>query len=139
MEYCEVGDLASHIKQKAKKGETFTEEEILNWFIQICIALDYIHGRKILHRDIKSQNIFLTTNHTVKLGDFGISKLLESTNEAAMTVVGTPYYMSPEVCENKPYTFKSDVWALGCVLYELCTLQHAFSASNLLGLVYKIV
>lgn len=56
-----------------------------------------------------------------------------------MTVVGTPYYMSPEVCENKPYTYKSDVWALGCVLYELCTLQHAFSASNLLGLVYKIV
>jgi len=81
----------------------------------------------------------LTNNNTVKLGDFGISKLLESTNEAAMTVVGTPYYMSPEVCENKPYTFKSDVWALGCVLYELCTLQHAFSASNLLGLVYKIV
>jgi NIMA (never in mitosis gene a)-related kinase 1/4/5 len=92
-----------------------------------------------LHRDIKSQNIFLTTNGTVKLGDFGISKILESTHEAAMTVVGTPYYMSPEVCENKPYTFKSDVWALGCVLYELCTLQHAFSASNLLGLVYKIV
>jgi len=122
MEYCECGDLASHIKEKKKKGETFTEEEILNWFIQICIALEYIHGRKILHRDIKSQNIFLTTNNTVKLGDFGISKLLESTNECAMTVVGTPYYMSPEVCENKPYTFKSDVWALGCVLYELCTL-----------------
>lgn len=139
MEYCEVGDLAYHIKEKKKSGEMFTEEEILNWFIQICIALEYIHGRKILHRDVKSQNIFLTNNNTVKLGDFGISKLLESTNEAAMTVVGTPYYMSPEVCENKPYTFKSDVWALGCVLYELCTLQHAFSASNLLGLVYKIV
>lgn len=56
-----------------------------------------------------------------------------------MTVVGTPYYMSPEVCQNHPYTFKSDVWALGCVLYELCTLKHAFSADNLLGLVYKIV
>jgi len=122
MEYCEVGDLASHIKLKQKKGEMFSEEEILNWFIQICIALEYIHGWKILHRDVKSQNIFLTKNNTVKLGDFGISKLLESTNEAAMTVVGTPYYMSPEVCENKPYTFKSDVWALGCVLYELCTL-----------------
>lgn len=122
MEFCECGDLASAIKEKKKAGGTFTEEEILNWFIQICIALEYIHGRKILHRDIKSQNIFLTSNGTVKLGDFGISKLLESTNEAAMTVVGTPYYMSPEVCENKPYTFKSDVWALGCVLYELCTL-----------------
>ena len=75
----------------------------------------------------------------MKLGDFGISKVLENTNGAAMTVVGTPYYMSPEVCQNQPYTFKSDVWALGCVLYELCTLQHAFHADNLLGLVYKIV
>ena len=75
----------------------------------------------------------------MKLGDFGISKLLDTTSDAAMTVVGTPYYMSPEVCENKPYSFKSDVWALGCVLYELCTLQHAFAADNLLGLVYKIV
>jgi len=122
MEFCECGDLASAIKDWKKEGGTFSEEEILNWFIQICIALEYIHGRKILHWDIKSQNIFLTSNGTVKLGDFGISKLLETTNEAAMTVVGTPYYMSPEVCENKPYTFKSDVWALGCVLYELCTL-----------------
>lgn len=111
----------------------------MNWFIQIAIALEYIHGRKVIHRDIKTSNIFLTGNGTVKLGDFGISKVLENTNEAAMTVVGTPYYMSPEVCESKPYTFKSDVWALGCVLYELCTLQHAFLADNLLGLVFKIV
>lgn len=56
-----------------------------------------------------------------------------------MTVQGTPYYMSPEVCQNKPYTYKSDVWALGCILYELCTLKHAFNAENLLGLVFKIV
>ena len=92
-----------------------------------------------MHRDIKLTNIFLTGNNTIKLGDFGISRVLESTQEAAMTVVGTPYYMSPEVCESKPYTFKSDVWALGCVLYELCTLEHPFQADNLLGLVYKIV
>lgn len=113
MEYCEVGDLAYHIKKKKAKNERFTEDEILNWFIQIAIALEYIHGRKVIHRDIKTSNIFLTGNGTVKLGDFGISKVLENTNEAAMTVVGTPYYMSPEVCESKPYTFKSDVWALG--------------------------
>lgn len=75
----------------------------------------------------------------MKLGDFGISKVLEHTSGQAVTVVGTPYYMSPEVCQNDPYSFKSDVWALGCVLYELCTLKHAFSADNLLGLVYKIV
>eukprot|EP00347_Sterkiella_histriomuscorum_P014193 403361812 len=139
MEYCEVGDLSFHIKRKLQKNEHFTETEIFNWFVQLCLSLEYIHGRKVLHRDLKSQNIFLTGNNTVKLGDFGISKVLENTNGAAMTVVGTPYYMSPEVCQNHPYTFKSDVWALGCVLYELCTLKHAFSADNLLGLVYKIV
>lgn len=103
------------------------------------MALEYIHSRKVLHRDIKSSNIFLTGNNTVKLGDFGISRVLENTCDAAQTWVGTPYYLSPEVWENKPYTFKSDVWALGWVLYELCTLEHAFSADNLLGLVYKIV
>ena len=127
------------LRENKAKGGRFTEDEILNWFIQIAIALEYIHGRKVIHRDIKTSNIFLTGNGTVKLGDFGISKVLENTNEAAMTVVGTPYYMSPEVWENKPYTFKSDVWALGWVLYELWTLEHAFLADNLLGLVYKIV
>ena len=134
-----VGDLQFHIKRKLNKKEFFTEAEIWNWFVQICLSLEYIHGRKVLHRDIKASNIFLTGNNTVKLGDFGISKVLENTGSNAMTVVGTPYYMSPEVCQNHPYTFKSDVWALGCVLYELCTLKHAFSADNLLGLVYKIV
>lgn len=75
----------------------------------------------------------------MKLGDFGISKVLENTNDHALTVQGTPYYMSPEVCQSKPYNYTSDVWSLGCILYELCTLQHAFSSENLLGLVFKIV
>lgn len=95
-----VGDLSFHIKRKLQKNERFTETEIFNWFVQLCLSLEYIHGRKVLHRDLKSQNIFLTGNNTVKLGDFGISKVLENTNGAAMTVVGTPYYMSPEVCQN---------------------------------------
>lgn len=76
-----------------------------------------------MHRDIKTQNIFINSNGTLKLGDFGISRVLDNTNDAANTMVGTPYYMAPEVCESKPYTFKSDVWALGCVLYELSTLK----------------
>jgi len=139
MEYCEVGDISYHIKRKVKNKEFFSEQEIFNYFIQICLALEYVHGRRIIHRDLKSQNIFLTGNNTIKLGDFGISRVLENSNAMANTVVGTPYYMSPEACQSQPYTSKSDVWSLGIILYELCTLEHAFSADNLLGLVFKIV
>ena len=139
MEFCEHGDLAYHVRKKKTKNESFTETEIMNWFVQLCLSLEYVHSRKILHRDLKTQNIFLTKDNTVKLGDFGISKVLECTQDHAMTVQGTPYYMSPEVCQNKPYTYQSDIWALGCILYELCTLKHAFHAENLLGLVFKIV
>jgi NIMA (never in mitosis gene a)-related kinase len=98
-----------------------------------------VHSRKILHRDLKSQNVFLTRVNTVKLGDFGISKVLESTMAQANTVQGTPYYMSPEVCQNRPYTYQSDIWALGCILYELCTLKYPFFSDNLLSLAVKIV
>lgn len=83
--------------------------------------------------------MFLTGSKTIKVGDFGISKVLESTTQVAMTVVGTPYYMAPESCQSEPYTSKSDVWALGVILYELCTLKQPFQADNLLGLVFKIV
>ena len=98
MEYCEVGDLSYHIKRKIKNNEYFSEFEIFNWFIQICLALEYVHARKVIHRDLKSENIFLTGNNTVKLGDFGISRVLENSKAAALTVVGTPYYMCPESC-----------------------------------------
>ena len=79
MEYCEVGDLAYHIKRKQLNNERFEEMEIFQWFVQIALALEYVHGRKVIHRDIKTQNIFLTGNKTIKVGDFGISKVLEST------------------------------------------------------------
>ena len=82
-----------------------------------------MHSRKVIHRDIKTQNVFLTSSNTIKVGDFGISKVLESSTQVAMTVVGTPYYMAPEACQSMPYTSKSDIWALGIVIYELCTLQ----------------
>ncbi|XP_032990943.1 serine/threonine-protein kinase Nek1 isoform X4 [Rhinolophus ferrumequinum] len=137
MDYCEGGDLFKRIN--AQKGILFQEDQILDWFVQICLALKHVHDRKILHRDIKSQNIFLTKNGTVQLGDFGIARVLNSTVELARTCIGTPYYLSPEICENKPYNNKSDIWALGCVLYEMCTLKHAFEAGNMKNLVLKII
>ncbi|KAM9763183.1 serine/threonine-protein kinase Nek1 isoform 2-T2 [Menidia menidia] len=137
MDYCEGGDLFKKIN--SQKGVLFPEEQILDWFVQICLALKHVHDRKILHRDIKSQNIFLTKDGTVQLGDFGIARVLNSTVELARTCIGTPYYLSPEICENKPYNNKSDIWALGCVLYEMCTLRHAFEAGNMKNLVLKII
>uniref|UniRef100_A0A4W3JHJ4 non-specific serine/threonine protein kinase n=1 Tax=Callorhinchus milii TaxID=7868 RepID=A0A4W3JHJ4_CALMI len=137
MDYCEGGDLFKRIN--TQKGVLFSEDQIMDWFVQICMALKHVHDRKILHRDIKSQNIFLTKDGTVQLGDFGIARVLNSTVELARTCIGTPYYLSPEICENKPYNNKSDIWALGCVLYEMCTLKHAFEAGNMKNLVLKII
>ncbi|XP_074807234.1 serine/threonine-protein kinase Nek1 isoform X6 [Natator depressus] len=137
MDYCEGGDLFRRIN--AQKGILFSEDQIMDWFVQICLALKHVHDRKILHRDIKSQNIFLTKDGTIQLGDFGIARVLNSTVELARTCIGTPYYLSPEICRNKPYNNKSDIWALGCVLYEMCTLKHAFEAGNMKNLVLKII
>ena len=137
MDFADGGDLFEQI-QKAKK-QHFKEDKILDWFVQICLALKHIHDRKILHRDIKCQNIFLMKNGMVKMGDFGIAKVLDHTTQFSKTAIGTPYYLSPEICQGKAYDQKSDVWSLGCVLYELCTLQHAFDSNCMNGLVMKIL
>lgn len=111
--------------------EYFSEDLVLSWFTQICLALKHCHDRKILHRDLKSQNIFLTKKNIVKLGDFGIARVLSNTGSKAKTVVGTPYYLSPEIIESHPYSFKSDVWSLGVLLFEMCALQPPFNATSL--------
>jgi NIMA (never in mitosis gene a)-related kinase len=104
---------------------------VISWFCQLCLAIKHIHARKILHRDLKSQNIFLTKANQVKIGDFGISKVLENTSDFAWTSLGTPYYLSPEICMGQKYDYKSDTWMLGCILYELCTLRRPFEGDNL--------
>ncbi|XP_048783710.1 serine/threonine-protein kinase Nek5 isoform X2 [Lagopus muta] len=137
MEYCDGGDLMKRINMQ--HGVLFEEDQILSWFVQISLGLKHIHDRKILHRDIKSQNIFLSSNGKVaKLGDFGIARQLNDTTEFACTCIGTPYYLSPEICENRPYNNKTDIWSLGCVLYELCALKHPFEGNSLHQLVLKI-
>ena len=138
MEYCDSGDLNSLICNLKKSHKYLSEEEIWNFFIQISLGLAYIHSKNILHRDLKPMNIFLTNKNQIKIGDLGVAKLL-NTNVNASTCIGTPYYLSPEICKEKPYNSKGDVWALGCILYELCTFNKPFSASNPAALILKII
>lgn len=138
MEYADGGDMNQKIKMQ--KGKHFTESQILNWFSQICQAIKYLHEtKKIIHRDIKSSNIFLTRSNQIKLGDFGIAKCLNKSMGKAYTVVGTPYYFSPEIINNEPYDFKSDIWALGILLYEMCMLKLPFDSNNIAQLYIKII
>ena len=138
MEYCDNGDLNTYIQNRKKIKKYLSENEIWNFFIQISLGLAYIHSKKILHRDLKPMNIFLTKKNEIKIGDLGVAKFL-STNSNAMTCIGTPYYLSPEICKEKPYNSKGDVWALGCILYELCTFEKPFSATNPAALILKII
>lgn len=138
MEYCDGGDLSQYLNHQMKSGKILSEEKIWKFFIQICLGLSIIHNKKVLHRDLKSLNIFLTKDERVKIGDLGVAKVLSQTN-FARTFVGTPYYLSPEICEEKPYNEKSDVWALGCILYEMATFKHPFNASNQGALILKIL
>nr|XP_025041364.1 serine/threonine-protein kinase Nek3 isoform X3 [Pelodiscus sinensis] len=136
MEYCDDGDLMQKIK--FQRGKLFPEDMILCWFVQMCLGVKHIHDRRVLHRDIKSKNIFLTQNGKVKLGDFGSARLLNDPMAYVCTFVGTPYYVPPEIWENIPYNNKSDIWSLGCILYELCTLKHPFQAKSWKHLILKI-
>jgi len=138
MEFADAGDLAIAIKRQRELRQLIPEVQVLTWFVQITFGLQYIHKKNILHRDLKTQNIFLTTQNLVKIGDFGISKSLSHTLDLATTAIGTPHYLSPEICKRLPYNHKSDIWSLGCVLYEMCTLQLAFPSDNFISLVQSI-
>ncbi|XP_069329801.1 serine/threonine-protein kinase Nek4 isoform X2 [Eulemur rufifrons] len=137
MGFCEGGDL--YRKLKEQKGQLLPESQVVEWFVQIAMALQYLHEKHILHRDLKTQNVFLTRTNIIKVGDLGIARVLENHCDMASTLIGTPYYMSPELFSNKPYNYKSDVWALGCCVYEMATLRHAFNAKDMNSLVYRII
>lgn len=139
MDYADGGDLHKTISMRRKEtGRGFSEKQILRWFTQAAFALKHLHDKHILHRDLKSQNVFLMHNGRLRLGDFGIAKVLDTTVSFTKTQIGTPYYLSPEICRNKPYSWASDIWSLGCILYELATLQVPFDAPNISVLLEKI-
>lgn len=138
MDYADGGDLYNRIQRTRRAGQTFQEVQVMRWFTEAALAMKYMHDKHVLHRDLKSQNLFLTSSDRLRIGDFGISKVLENTAAFARTTIGTPYYLSPEICQEKPYSFSSDVWALGCILYEMAALKVPFDAQNIQALVRKI-
>ena len=137
MEYADKGDLSKIIKEHKKSGNYFDEKDIWKIFIQLVKGLKSLHDLNIIHRDIKSSNIFLFSNGEAKLGDLNVCKIL-SNNILGKTQTGTPSFASPEVWIEKPYGLKSDIWSLGCVLYEIVTLKCPFIANNSVELYNKI-
>jgi len=129
MVFCELGDMYTKIHKQ--KGEYFPEEQILLWLAQLCLALSYVHDKQILHRDIKTQNIFIQNEHTIRIGDFGIAKGYNQNQDLGGSLIGTPLYMAPEVYNSsKKYSFRSDIWSLGCCIFEMCNLKNAFEAKS---------
>jgi len=129
MDFADGGDLCAAVKERCKSKSPFEESAVLECFAQCADAVRYVHSLKMVHRDIKSRNIFLCRTGRALLGDFGLVRLLESTCELAHTRVGTPYYLSPEIVRKQPYNYKTDVWSLGVLLYEMAALTRPFTGT----------
>ncbi|KAJ7985422.1 hypothetical protein DPEC_G00351880 [Dallia pectoralis] len=139
MELIEGVSLADHFDSLKEKGQQFTEERLWNIFIQMCLALRYLHKEKrIVHRDLTPNNIMLGDRDKVTIADFGLAKQKQEDSKLT-SVVGTILYSCPEIVKCEPYGEKADVWAVGCILYQMATLQPPFYSSNMLSLVTKIV
>ena len=137
MEFADNGDLYQKIIEHKKKKTFFEESDIWRIFIQLVKGLKSLHDLKILHRDLKSANVFLFKDGHAKLGDLNVSKVAKK--GLGYTQTGTPYYASPEVWKDLPYDNKSDIWSLGCVLYEMITLHPPFRARNMEELYKKVI
>ncbi|KAL8435265.1 hypothetical protein Efla_002520 [Eimeria flavescens] len=120
------GDLGKLIKERKRQHKPFSEVTLRTWLLQLSLALDYMHSHKILHRDLKPANVFLDENNYIRVGDLGLSKILEFTLQQAKTQCGTPAFMAPELCKGRPYQAPADIWALGCIMIEAATFELPF-------------
>ena len=132
MEYCGDKNLKKFINEYKEKKQFIDENTIYNVILDICLGIKTIHKNKIIHRDLKPENLFLTKDNRIKIGDFGISKQLTTINQYANSMVGTSNYMAPEILKNNYYNYKVDIWAFGCIIYELLTLKVCFVGQSAL-------
>lgn len=140
MEYARGGDLSHEIYRQARvKREHFAERQIWYMLTEICLAVKHMHDRRVLHRDLKPGNIFLSRTKHVKVGDFGATTVLSHTLAMAETTVGTPNYLAPELAKGKPYDAKADVWSIGVTLYRMCTFRFPFEGPTLTATLDLIV
>ncbi|CAD8105265.1 unnamed protein product [Paramecium sonneborni] len=139
MEYAEGGDLQKLLKDYKERRKFMQEETIWEMSRELSSALQHLHENNIIHRDIKTLNVFLTKDKHVKLGDLGVSKIFNSDTALQGTRVGTPLYLSPELVQHQPYDYKVDIWALGCVVFYMAALEPPFQGENLIALGYSIV